>query len=147
MVVDPFIRVRQAALPLRLLRHQLVEETHIYLDAMVLEFFHQAAQLETRPVLDVMLFIARPRMVGAMLQPDGPVFRQSMMRMDQIRIPYQYGNDLRPYRHARQEFSDAIIHLSIVKTDSVKKIYIDLLGKKGGEISCGEPLLSITEKE
>ena len=37
--------------------------------------------------------------------------------------------------------------LSIVKTDSVKKIYIDLLGKKGGEISCGEPLLSITEKE
>ena len=37
--------------------------------------------------------------------------------------------------------------LTISKEDKVKKYSIDLLGKKGGEISCGEPLLSIREKK
>ena len=37
--------------------------------------------------------------------------------------------------------------LTISKEDKVRKISIDLLGKKGGEISCGEPLLSIREKK
>ena len=37
--------------------------------------------------------------------------------------------------------------LTISKGDSVRKYTIDLLGKKGGEIRCGEPLLSITEKK
>ena len=37
--------------------------------------------------------------------------------------------------------------LSVAQTDTFIKYDIDLLGKKGGEIRCGEPLLSITEKK
>ena len=37
--------------------------------------------------------------------------------------------------------------MTISREDKVKKYSIDLLGKKGGEISCGEPLLSIREKK
>lgn len=35
----------------------------------------------------------------------------------------------------------------IAKKDTIKKFNVDLLGKKGGEVKCGEPLLSIMQSE
>jgi hypothetical protein len=37
-------------------------------------------------------------------------------------------------------------NLSVVSTDIVRKFYIDILGRKGGEIRCSEPLSLIREK-
>ena len=36
--------------------------------------------------------------------------------------------------------------LSISRKDTIIKYDIDILGKKGGELECGAPLLSITER-
>ena len=36
---------------------------------------------------------------------------------------------------------------TIAKKDIIKKYNVDILGKKGGEIKCGEPLLSIMPKK
>lgn len=47
----------------------------------------------------------------------------------------------------RNNESEAIDNLSIASTDIVRKYEIDILGRKGGEIKCSEPLSLIREKK
>ena len=62
-------------------------------------------------------------------------YYKRVYNINEKRLVFSYGN----YTNTRD--------IVIAQKDEVRKVYIDILGRLGGEVKCSAPLLSISEKE